>query len=134
MTSASIGPRAFTLFEVLIALAVFVLAALGIARAISETVDAAMSARARSSGREMLESRLAYCQAIPPRLGETRKSEFANWRVEETLRPFEARNSEGTQVRGLYELTITAKAGKPADEEKIVVLIHKADEDRGVNP
>jgi prepilin-type N-terminal cleavage/methylation domain-containing protein len=134
MSSRAARRKAFTLFEVLIALAVFVLAALGIAQAISGTVDAAMAARARSQSRSVIESRLAFCQAMPPKVGERRNVEVGGWRIEESLRPFSAKNAEGKSVKGLYELKISAREGKLTNTETISILIHKADSGGGTNP
>lgn len=64
----------FTLFEVLIALAVFMLAVTGLAIALNTALGVALEVRQRSACRAELESRLAYCQAIPPAVGSTRVS------------------------------------------------------------
>lgn len=116
---------AFSLFEVLIALAVFALAALGIGQAISGSVDAAMAARDRSLFRTALESRLAYCQAFPPKPGEVRRVEGTapGLRIEETLELHSAENAKGKPVENLFRLTLTASREGGRDQEKISILL-----------
>jgi prepilin-type N-terminal cleavage/methylation domain-containing protein len=134
MTKASARRKAFTLFEVLIALAVFVLAALGIGQAISGTADAALAARNHSQIRTVLESRLAYCQALPPKPGQVQRTEISGLLIEESLRPANLKNSEGNPLEGLFELTITATRKNPAESDKVSVLVHRADPAGGSKP
>jgi prepilin-type N-terminal cleavage/methylation domain-containing protein len=123
----SARPRsAFTLFEVLVALAVFVLAALGIAQAIAGAIDAAMAARDRAIIREVLESRLAYCQAIPPPPDQPRKPEDGppGFVIEEKLEPVAATNADGQALDRLFRLTITAARKDQAQaKESVSVLV-----------
>lgn len=114
----------FTLFEVLIALAVFMLAVTGLAMALDTALQAALEVRQRSFCRAELESRLAYCQANPPQLGTPRILEAAQnhgVRVEESLAPFSAKNAKGLDVTGLKKLIILTKAGSQSDRAEILL-------------
>jgi prepilin-type N-terminal cleavage/methylation domain-containing protein len=116
--------RGFTLFEVLIALAVFMLAVTGLAIALDTALQAALEVRQRSFCRSELESRLAYCQANPPPEGSPRVLEAARnhgVRVEESLTPFTARNAAGAEISGLKKLTITTKSGTQTDQAEILI-------------
>jgi len=114
----------FTLFEVLIALAVFMLAVTGLAVALDTALQAALEVRQRSFCRSELESRLAYCQANPPPLGASRILEASRnhgVRVEESLAPYGAKNGKGLEVTGLKKLTITTKSGTQSDRAEILL-------------
>jgi prepilin-type N-terminal cleavage/methylation domain-containing protein len=114
----------FTLFEVLIALAVFMLAVTGLAVALDTALQAALEVRQRSFCRSELESRLAYCQANPPPPGAPRILEASRnhgVRVEESLAPYGAKNGKGIEVTGLKKLTITTKSGTQSDRAEILL-------------
>lgn len=134
MTSFSRRRKAFTLFEVLIALAVFVLAALGIGQAIAGTVDAAAAARSRAHIRAILESRLAFRQASPPREGTSQRSQISGLAIEESLKPFQAVNSEGKAVKRLFELTISARSENPPASDKVSILVYLPESAGGKDP
>lgn len=111
------------------ALAVFVLAALGIAQALKGTMDVAITARDRVFLRTQLESRLAYCLAQPPPPGTTRQMKSKDQDgvdFVETLVPYVAKNAQGQDLANLFELTIKARAKNAPDEEteKISVVIY----------
>jgi len=124
MRNRLLQTRGFTLFEVLIALAVFMLAVTGLAIALDTALQAALEVRQRSFCRSELESRLAYCQANPPPEGSPRVLEAARnhgVRVEESLTPFPARNASGAEISGLKKLTITTKSGTQTDQAEILI-------------
>ena len=113
----------FTLFEVLIALAVFMLAVTGIAIAIDTALQATLDIRQRSLSRSLLESRLAYCLADPP-VGQKRIIEASKnhgVRIEEVMEPYAAKNAQGIAVNGLKKLTITAKTGTQTDSASVLL-------------
>ena len=113
----------FTLFEVLIALAVFMLAVTGIAIAIDTALQATLDIRQRSLSRSLLESRLAYCLADPP-VGQKRVIEASKnhgVRIEEVMEPYAAKNAQGIAVNGLKKLTITAKTGTQTDSASVLL-------------
>ena len=117
---------AFTLFEVLIALAVFMMAVTGLAIALNTALGVALEVRQRSACRAELESRLAYCQAIPPAVGSTRVLEASKnhgVKVEETLVPYAAKNGKGLAVEGLKKLTIKTTSGTQVDTAVIILNI-----------
>jgi Tfp pilus assembly protein PilV len=114
----------FTLFEVLIALAVFMLAVVGIAKALDTALDAALEARQRTQCRHQLESRLAYCLAAPPQEGSPRilSAEQNNGvRVEESLAPYAAKNAKGRDLQGLKILRIVTKSGSQTESAEIIL-------------
>ena len=128
--SITFDRRAFTLFEVMIALAVFVIASLGIAQALKSTIDVAIMARDRVILRTQLESRLAFCLAEPPRPGAKRQiksQEKGGVQFEETLIPYLVKNAEDQELANLFQLTIVATqndSGKD-ESEKISLVIYR---------
>jgi len=116
--------RGFTLFEVLIALAVFMLAVTGLAIALNTALQAALEVRQRSFCRAELESRLAFCQAVPPPVGSTRVLEASKnhgVKVEESLIPWPLKNGQGLEVVGLKKLTIKTTSGNQTDRAEILL-------------
>lgn len=116
--------RGFTLFEVLIALAVFMLAVTGLAIALNTALQAALEVRQRSFCRAELESRLAFCQAVPPPVGSTRVLEASKnhgVKVEESLIPWPLKNGQGLEVTGLKKLTIKTTSGNQKDQAEILL-------------
>lgn len=103
----------FTLFEVLIALAVFSLAVTGLAIALESIVQTALEARQRSFCRMELESRLAYNMADPPIEGERTltASENHGFDVTESATPEVIEDGEGHPLTGIYRLKISSKMG-----------------------
>jgi len=106
--------RAFTLFEVLVALGVFAVAVTGLAIALDSAVMAAFEARERALARIVLESRLSAIMSDPPVAGgrvlEARDNNGV--RVEEVMEPFEAKTTNGTPVTGLWKVKISADWGR----------------------
>jgi len=125
MMSNSTGRRGgFTLFEIMIALAVFMLAVVGIAKAIDSALQGGIEARRRTQCRQQLESRLSYCLADPPLTGQPRVIEANDnhgVRVEETLEPYAAQNAKGQEIPGLKKLVIKTKAGNQSDSADILL-------------
>lgn len=122
--NSTLKQEGFTLFEVLIALAVFMLAVTGLAVALDTALQAALQVRQRSLCRSELESRLAYCLANPPLEGSPRILEPGRnrgIRVEESLAAYPARNSAGAEIIGLKKLTIITKAGNESDRAEIFI-------------
>lgn len=116
--------QGFTLFEVLIALAVFMLAVTGLAIALNTALQATLEVRQRSFCRAELESRLAFCQAVPPPVGGTRvlgASQNHGVKVEETLVPYPVKNGQGIEVTGLKKLTIKTTSGNQTDKAEILL-------------
>jgi type II secretion system protein I len=113
----------FTLLEVLLALGVFALAAVGLVIAIDTSLRAALSVRERSMARRELESRIAYCLADPPgsekRIIAPEKNHGV--RVEETLVPWPMKNAAGREVSGMKKLTILTGSGDTAEKAEILL-------------
>ena len=115
--------RGFTLLEVLLALGVFALAAVGLIVAIDTALKAALAVRERSMARRELESRLAYCLADPPGAEKRVITAEQNHgvRVEETLVPWPLKNVEGKDVPGIKKLTILTGSGNSAEKAEILL-------------
>jgi Prokaryotic N-terminal methylation motif len=114
----------FTLFEVLIALGVFMIAVTGLVIAIDTGLQVVIQARQHATSRELLESRLALCQVDPPPEGSPRVIEAREnhgVRVEESLAPFPAKDAKGTEIAGLKKLTIITKAPDQTDRAEILM-------------
>jgi type II secretory pathway component PulJ len=114
----------FTLLEIMIALGVFMLAVVGIAKAVDTALQAALEARQRTQCREELESRIAYCLADPPAWNRPRILEAGDnhgVRVEERLEPYGGRNAQGKELPGLGRLEITTRSGAAADSAQILL-------------
>ena len=113
----------FTLFEVLIALAVFMMAVIGIATALNTAIQSALEVRQRSMLRTELESQLAI------RMGDPLEKEGLvlaakdnhGIRVEERLQPFVGKDREGREIQHLATLTITASIGNHSERASILV-------------
>lgn len=114
------------MLEVLLALAVFVLATFGIVKAIGGTMDSSLLARDRAHVRALLESRLAYCLTLPPAPGKDRvinPKEAGGFTVRESLTPHSLTNIRGEDVPHLYRLTIQVD-GPGIPEETAGFLLH----------
>ncbi len=113
----------FTLLEVLLALGVFALAAVGLVIAIDTALRAALTVRERSMARRELESRLAYCLADPPEPAKRVLTPDQNHgiRVEETLVPWPMKDGTGKEVAGMKKLTILTGSGASAEKAEILL-------------
>lgn len=108
----------FTLFEVLIALAVFAIAVTGLAIAIESGIRAALDTRSAAAARDVLESRLAVCLADPP-MGAERIIEASTnngVRVREVMQPQELKTTNDTILPGMWRVSITAEWGSGQKE------------------
>jgi type II secretory pathway component PulJ len=117
-------PGGFTLFEVLIALAVFMLAVTGIAAALQTALQSQLEIRRRMLCRQELESRIAFCMADPPTPGASRvidAKENHGVRVEESVTPFTAKNAKGVQIAGIQKLVIRTKSADTTDSAEILI-------------
>ena len=113
----------FTLLEVLLALGVFALAAVGLVIAIDTALRAALTVRERSMARRELESRLAYCLADPPGPAKRVLTPEQNHgvRVEETLVSWPMKDGTGKEVAGMKKLTILTGSGALAEKAEILL-------------
>jgi len=103
----------FTLFEALIALAIFSIAFVGLVVALDASVRAGIEARNASVLRRALEDRLAYNLVVPLQPDEKRTIAAADNNgiaIEEAIEAFTAENMDGEELTGLWLLTITATA------------------------
>ena len=119
----------FTLFEVMIALGVFMIAVTALVVALQTSVQAALEARKRSLARMQLESCLSIAMADPPingrRIIEARDNNGI--RIEETLEPYEVKSTNGTIVPGLWTLKVIADSDdkNSSFKETAEIIIYK---------
>ena len=112
--------RAFTLFEVLVALAVFSFAIGGLAIALESMAQAVLEARERVLSRLQLESRLAYNLVDPPLEGD--RTIKANEVVTtESMELVELSNAQSQEITGMYRLKITSQCKKTKDSAEILL-------------
>src|SRR3990167_7279022 len=114
---------AFTLFEVLIALTVFIFAVTGLAIALDSMIQSALTARERVLSPLEPESRLAYNMTDPPLGGSrTLKSEENHGvEVQESLEPVELKTNQDQLIPNIYRLKINTKIGTITDSAEILL-------------
>jgi len=119
--------KAFTLFEVLIALGVFAVAVTGLALALQSAVDAALNARSRMLARTMIESRLASAMANPPLDGRREIDGRTNngIHVLETFEQAEIRDTNNAILPGMWRLKVTAESGRAGIKEMAEILVYR---------
>ena len=115
--------RAFTLFEVLIALGVFAVAVTGLALALQSAVDAALNARSRMLARTMIESRLAN----PPLDGRREIDGRTNngIHVLETFEQAEIRDTNNAILPSMWRLKVTAEPARGGTKEIAEILVYR---------
>jgi type II secretion system protein I len=119
--------KAFTLFEVLIALGVFAMAVTGLALALQSAVDAALNARSRMLARTMIESRLASAMANPPLDGRREINGRTNngMHVLETFEQAEIQDTNSAILPGMWRLKVTAEPGRGGIKEMAEILVYR---------
>lgn len=113
----------FTLLEVVIALAVFAFAVVGLVSALNTAIQSALEVRQRAMLRSELESQFAL------RMGITLDKERLvleardnhGIRVEENFVPYPLKNKDGIAIQNIKKLTITATIDKQSDTASILV-------------
>ncbi|MFZ4115551.1 MAG: type IV pilus modification PilV family protein [Chthoniobacterales bacterium] len=114
------GSKAFTLFEVLIALAVFAFSVAGLVMALDSMVKAVLETRERVFSRLSLESRLAYNLVDPPVSGDRTLTNHGVT-FTESLTPLDLTDVHGNEIRGIYRLKITSEYEKITDSAEILL-------------
>ena len=119
--------KAFTLFEVLIALGVFAVAVTGLALALQSAVDAALNARSRMLARTMIESRLASAMANLPLDGRREIDGRTNngIHVLETFEQTEIRDTNNAILPGMWRLKVTAEPVCGGIKEIAEILVYR---------
>ena len=119
--------KAFTLFEVLIALGVFAVAVTGLALALQSAVDAALNARSRMLARTMIESRLASAMDNPPLDGRREIDGRTNngIHVVETFEQAEIRDTNNAILPGMWRLKVTAEPARGGIKEMAEILVYR---------
>ena len=113
--------KAFTLFEVLIALAVFALAVAGIIIALDSIVQGALEARQRVLSRLELASRLAYNMVDPPLSGDRTVTSPQGITTTESLTPEDLKDGQDHVITGVYRLKISSQYGTSTDSAEILL-------------
>jgi prepilin-type N-terminal cleavage/methylation domain-containing protein len=118
--------KAFTLLEVLLALAVFSFAVMGIALALDKTMDLALVSRRQTRIRHELESRLAELRGKPVFLGKATldpDSDGTQYDTE-TSQP-ELVDGNGNKLSNIYLLSVHAswKQGGTTMEDKAEMYV-----------
>jgi type II secretory pathway component PulJ len=111
--------RAFTLFEVMLALAIFSMAILGLALSLQKMVEASLETRQDNEVRRELDSRLAIFRQKQIQPGTQDLGQDKAGRVyegETTL--LELKNRRNVALNGLYRLTVRTKWKAGATEEE----------------
>jgi len=104
---------------------VFALAFGGLALALDSSIGAGVEARNVARMRRELESRIAFCMAVPPDPGTRRVIEAKDnrgVRVEEMFEPYLVKTAEGIELQDLWNLTIKVEADGLQAEAETVVL------------
>ena len=119
--------RAFTLFEVLVALGVFAIAVTGLAIGLQSAVEAALSARQRALARFVIESRLAAAMADPPLDGKRTIDGHTNNGISvlETFEQVELQDTNGQIIPGMWKLQVTAEFGPDRTTERDEILVFR---------
>ncbi len=119
--------KAFTLFEVMIALGVFAMAVTGLALALQAAVDAALNARERMLARTIIESRLATAMANPPLDGRREIDGRTNNGISvlETFEQAEIRDTNNTILPGMWRLKVTAEPIRGGVKENAEILVYR---------
>ncbi len=112
--------KAFTLFEVLIALAVFAFSVTGLVMALDSMVKAVLETREHALSRLSLESRLAYNLVDPP-LSGNRTLTSHGVTFTESLTPVNLTDVHGNEISSIYRLKITSEYEKITDSAEILL-------------
>jgi prepilin-type N-terminal cleavage/methylation domain-containing protein len=111
--------RAFTLLEVMLALAIFSMAILGLALSLQEMIEASLESRRDNEVRRELDSRLATFRQkqIQPGTQDLGQDQAGRtYEGETTL--LELKNQRNVALHGLYRLTVRTKWKAGATEEE----------------
>lgn len=119
--------RAFSLFEVMVALGVFAIAVTGLAIALQTTVDAALDARSRLLSRVVIESRLACAMADPPLDGRREIDGRTNNGISvlETFEKAELKDTNGASLPGMWKLKVVAEPIMGGPKESAEILVYR---------
>lgn len=112
---------AFTLFEVLIALAVFSFAVGGLVIALESIAQGCIEARSTALSRLQLESRLAYNMVDPPIDGDRTIKSDSGIVTKESLVPVTLNNAQSQEITSIYRLQITTEYQKTKDSAEILL-------------
>jgi prepilin-type N-terminal cleavage/methylation domain-containing protein len=116
----------FTLFEVLIALAVFAFSVAGLVMSLDSIVKAVLETREHAFSRLGLESRLAYNLADPPISGDRTITENGIT-FTEGLTPVEIADANGRAIPNIYRLKITSQYEKTSDSAETLLYLPSPD-------
>ncbi len=112
---------AFTLFEVLIALAVFAFSVAGLVISLDSMVKAVLETRERAFLRLALESRLAYNMIEPP-MGGDRTLTINGISFLESLTKVDMTDANNKEIPNIYRLKISSSYEKATDSAEILLF------------
>jgi Tfp pilus assembly protein PilV len=99
----------FVLFEIMLALMIFCLVAVGLTAALHQTVDTSIMIRDESQVRQELENLLAETASTKVKPGKSEiQSSDGRIRYEREIRAVQAKTARGEQLSNLYEIDVQA--------------------------
>ena len=110
----------FTLFEVLLSLAIFALSVTGLVVALDSMVKTVLETRVRVFMRLALESRLAYDMVDPPVSGD-RSITSHGVTFTESLIPVDMTDDHGNEIPGIFRLKIISEYEKETDSLEVLL-------------
>lgn len=108
--STSSQKRGFLLFEVMVGMTVFALAALGLANALNSSIDAAVILQRESEIRMGLQSKLAELKAKPLNVAKVADAPDSSGVVYESeVQIITIKNDKNLQLGGIFRLSVKAR-------------------------
>ena len=116
----------YILLEVMLALAIFGIAVMGLARALEHCSSSILSSNRESQILLALRSHLAELRTLPIELGtKTDTSDDPTVSLEHEWKPCRLLSTDKVQLNDLYELSVRAKwfqRGEPREQEASILL------------
>lgn len=123
--------RAFVLFEVVLAVAIFALGILAIAKSANGCFDAQIAVAQTQRARLALENRMAQVLAGEAKVGDEReeglKGIFEGIRMRQKREPANLVNEDREKLDGLSEITLTASWGEGASAQSYRIVFYMLD-------
>jgi Tfp pilus assembly protein PilV len=115
----------FMLFEVMVAVTVFAVAALGLANALNNTIDAALAWQREGEIRLGLQSKLAELKAKPLQVAKvTDPADAMGVVYESEVQQMQVRNEKDLLLSGIYRLTVRARWRANEQEQEAIAEIY----------
>jgi signal peptidase II len=120
--------RAFSLFEVMLAVTIFALVVMSLAQAIKSTVESSSLIQRESVTRQLLQNALNQARAGSLQPGTFPiESHDPTYTLEKTIEPLELQNKNKQLLQGLYRISITAtwKEGQQTQQSKASLIVYQ---------